>query len=91
MKGQNCWDRYDCSWKVLWIGYNYRSDRDLVPILLAESECMPQGGMEGVCRVVIGCTQPNRWKITSTDPNAEWFLSGGGFLGSHQGHYNPSN
>ena len=39
---------------------------------------MPQGGMEGVCRVVIGCAQPNGWKTTSIDPNVEWFLSGGG-------------
>ena len=43
---------------------------------------MPQGGMEGVCRVVSGCTQPDGWKITSADPNGEQFLSGGGSLGS---------
>ena len=63
-------------------GY-YKSDRDLVPILPVESKCMPQGGMESVCRVVVGCPQPNGWKITSVDPNVEWFLSGGGSLGSH--------
>ena len=28
--------------------------------LARESEWMPQGGMEGVCMVVIGCTQLNR-------------------------------
>ena len=44
---------------------------------------MPWGGMEGVCRVVVGCAQPDRWKITSVDPNVEWFLSKGGSLGSH--------
>ena len=54
-----------------------------MPILPVESKCMPQGGMEGVCRVVIGCAQPDRWKITSANPNAEWFLSGGGSLGSN--------
>ena len=63
-------------------GY-YRSDRNLVPILPEESECMPQGGMEGCCKVVTDCAQPDRWKIASADPNAEWFLSGGGSLGSH--------
>ena len=56
MAGQNCWDGCDCSWKVLYIGLNYRSDRDLVPILPVESECMPWGGMEGMSRVVICCT-----------------------------------
>ena len=35
-----------------------------------------------VCRVVNGCTQPDGWKVTSADPNGEWFLSGGGSLGS---------
>ena len=79
MEGQTCWDRYKWSWKVLCIGY-YRSDRDLVPILPVESECMPQVGMEGMCRVVIGYAQPDGWKITSADPNAGWFLSRGGFL-----------
>ena len=63
-------------------GY-YMSDRDPVPILPVESNCMPQDGMKGVCRVVIGCVQPNRWKIISGDPKVEWFLSGGGLLGSH--------
>ena len=44
---------------------------------------MPQDGIEGVCRVVIGCAQPDWWKIPSVDPNVEWFLSRGGSLGSH--------
>ena len=43
---------------------------------------MPQDGIEGVCKVVIGYTQPNRWKIPSANPNGEWFQSGGGSLGS---------
>ena len=44
---------------------------------------MPWGGIEGVCRVVVGCAQPDGWKITCANPNAEEFLSGGGSLGSH--------
>ena len=79
---QNCWDRYDCSWKVLWIGSNYRNNRDPVPILPVKSKCMPQGGMEGMYRVANGCTQPDGRKVSSADPNGEWFLSGGGSLGS---------
>ena len=39
---------------------------------------MSQGGMEGVCTVVIGFAQPNGWKTTNTNPNVEWFLSGVG-------------
>ena len=64
-------------------GY-YRSNRDPVLILPVESKCLPWDGMEGVCRVVIGCAQPDRWKITSVDPNVEQFLSGDGSLGSHK-------
>ena len=70
------------TWEVLWIGY-YRSNRDLVPILPVESECMTQGGMEQVCRVVIGCAQPDGWKITSANPNVERFCSRGGSIESH--------
>ena len=40
--------------------------------LVRESKCMPQGGMESVCRVVIGCAQPDGWKIASADPNGDW-------------------
>ena len=41
--------------------------------LARESECMPWCGMEGMCRVVIGCMQPYGWKITSADPNGDQF------------------
>ena len=41
--------------------------------LVRESECMPQGGMEGVCRVAISCVQLNGCKITSANPNEDWF------------------
>ena len=30
----------------------------LVPILLAENQSMPQGGMEDVCRVVVTMSDP---------------------------------
>ena len=53
---------------------------------------MPQGGMEGECRAVIGCTQPDGWKITSANPKWgmvpewRWFLRQWGCL-THYGHY----
>ena len=34
----------------------------------------------GLCRVVIGCTQPDGWKITSANPNGDWFTEWRGFL-----------
>ena len=61
----------------------YRSDRDLVPILLAESKACPGMGWRMCVELVIGCAQPDGWKITSVEPNVEWFLSGGGSEGSH--------
>ena len=36
-----------------------------------ESRCMPQGGTDVVCRVIIGCVQHNGQKITSANPNGE--------------------
>ena len=41
---------------------------------------MPLGGMESLCRVVVGSTPPNGWKITSADQNVEQFLIAGGSL-----------
>ena len=38
-------------------------------LLAKESECISQAGMEDVCMVIIGCVQPDRWKIASTNPN----------------------
>ena len=73
MEGQNCRDSYICIWKVILeqlitgvIEIRYKS------FLTRESKCIPQGGM-GVCRVVVGCVQPDGWKITSADPNGDWF------------------
>ena len=33
--------------------------------------------------LIIGCAQPDGWKITSVEPNVEWFLSEGGSKGSY--------
>ena len=61
----------------------YRSDRNPVPILLAESRACPGMGWRMCVEVVVGCAQPDGRKITSVEPNVEWFLSGGGSEGSH--------
>ena len=62
----------------------YRSDRDPVPVLPAESKACPGMGWRMCVELVIGCAQPDGWKITSVEPNVEWFLSGGGSKGSHR-------
>ena len=36
----------------------------LVPILLAENQSMPQGGMEDVCRVVVAMNDPMSHKFS---------------------------
>ena len=61
----------------------YRSDRDPVPVLPAESKACPGMGWRMCVELVIGCAQPDGWKITSVETNVEWFLSGGGSKGSH--------
>ena len=61
----------------------YRSDRDLVPVLPAESKACPGMGWRRGIEVVVSCAQPDGWKITSVKSNVEWFLSGGGSKGSH--------
>ena len=61
----------------------YRSDRGPVPILLVESKACPGMGWRMCVELVIGCAQPDGWKITSVEPNLELFLSGGGSEGSH--------
>ena len=52
----------------------YRNDRDLVPVLPAESKACPGMGWRMGIEVVVGCAQPDGWKITSVKPNVEWFL-----------------
>ena len=44
---------------------------------------MPGMGCRMGIEVVIGCAQPDGWKITSVKPNVEQFLSGGHSEGSH--------
>ena len=61
----------------------YRSDRDPVPILLAESKACPGMAWRMCVELVVGCAQPDGWKITSVEPNVEQFLSGGGSKGSY--------
>ena len=39
--------------------------------------------MHACVEVVVDCSQPDGWKITSVDPNVKQFLSEGGSLGSH--------
>ena len=60
----------------------YRSDRDPIPVLPVESKACPGMGRRMCVELVIGCAQPHGWKITSVEPNVEWFLSGGGSHGS---------
>ena len=62
----------------------YRSDRDLVLVLPVECKACPGRGWRMCVEVIIiGCAQPDGWKITSVKPNVEWFLSGAGSKGSH--------
>ena len=56
---------------------NYRSDRDLVPVLPAESKACPGMGWRMGIEVVIDCAQPDGWKITSVEPKVKQILSGG--------------
>ena len=61
----------------------YRSDRDLIPFLLVESKAGPGVGWRMCVELIVGCAEPDGWKITSVKPNVEQFLSGGGSKGSH--------
>ena len=62
---------------------NYRSDRDLVPVLPVESKaCTGMGWRMGI-EVVFDCAQPDGWKITSVELNMKQFLSACGSEGSH--------
>ena len=53
---QTCWDGYEWLWEELWLFT--RSDRDLVPVLLAESKACPGMGLRMCVELVIGCAQP---------------------------------
>ena len=49
---QTCWDGYEQKQLVI------TGEAALVPTLLADNQSMPQGWMEGVCRVVIAMGDP---------------------------------
>ena len=61
----------------------YRSVRDPVPVLHVDSKACQGMGWRMCVELVIGCAQPDGWKITSVEHNVEWFLSEGGSEGSH--------
>ena len=50
---------------------------------LVASEAYPGMGWRMCVELIVGCPQPYGWKITSVEPNVEWFLSGGGSKGGH--------
>ena len=41
----------------------------LVPVLLAENQSMPQGGMEDVCRVVVAMSDPMSCEFSLRAPH----------------------
>ena len=53
------------------------------PSFLVASKAYPRMGWRMCVELIVGCAQPDRWKITSVEPNVEWFLSGGGSEGGH--------
>ena len=53
-------------------GY-YRSDRDPVPVLPAESNAYTGMGWRMDVEVVVSCAQHDGWKITSVDLNVKEF------------------
>ena len=61
----------------------YRSNRDPVPVLPVESKACTGMGLRMGIEVVIGCAQPDGWKITTVEPTVKQFLSRGGSKGSH--------
>ena len=44
-------------------------EAELVPILLAENQSMPQGGMEDVCRVVVAMNDPMSHEFSLQAPH----------------------
>ena len=43
------------------------------PSLMRRAHADPLGRMQGACRVVIGCVQPDGWKKFSANLNGCWF------------------
>ena len=46
----------------------YRSNRDPVSILLVESKACPGMGWRMCVELVVGCAEPDGWKIPSVNP-----------------------
>ena len=53
------------------------------PSFLVVIKAYPEMGWRMCVELIIGCAQPDGWKITSVKPNVEQFLSGGGSEGGH--------
>ena len=77
---QTCWDGYLQLWEGLWLFTGVIETQ--YPSFLWRTK-HAEGWDGGCVELVIGCAQPDGWKITSVEPNVEWFLSGGGSKGSH--------
>ena len=60
---KTCWDGYKQKQLVI------TGEAGLVPILLAENQSMPQGGMEDVCRVVITMGDPMSRELSLQMPH----------------------
>ena len=78
---QNCWDGYEWLLEELWLFTGVIET--WYPSFLAVSKACPGMGWRMCVELIIGCAQPDGWKITSVEPNVEWFLSGGGSKGGH--------
>ena len=60
---QTCWDGYE--WNQLVI----TGEAGLVPILLVENQSKPQGGMEGVYKVVVAMGDPMSHELNLQMPH----------------------
>ena len=60
---QTCWGGYKQNQLVI------TGETGLVPILLAENQNIPQGGMEDVCRVVITMGDPVSHELSLQMPH----------------------
>ena len=68
-------------WKSF--GYSTGVIETQYPSFLVASKAYLGMGWRMCVELIVGCAQPDGWKITSVEPNVEWFLSGGGSEGGH--------
>ena len=78
---QNYWDGYEWLLGELWLITG--EIETWYPSFLVVRKACPGMGWRMCVELVIGCAQPDGWKITSVEPNVEQFLSGGGSKKSH--------